>query len=145
MQPDTADAAGLTLTSWTELGCTVGALSGELGTTSAPRLREQLLGLLDPAASRIVIDLSAVSHADASGLAVLVGTGRRAVMLGGFLRLAAPGPAVADALRITGLDQQLDIFPTAQAAIAGPAQGRRRTPPASFAASWSPDPDAPPE
>jgi len=131
--PDTPDGARLSLTSWTELGCIVGALSGELGTHSAPRLREQLLGLLDPAASRLVIDLSGVSYADASGLAVLVGTGRRAAMLGGFLRLAAPGPAVADVLRVTGLDQQLDIFPTARAAIAGPAQARRRTPPTGFA------------
>ena len=67
--------------------------------------------------SRLILDLSAVTGADASGLAVLVGTGHRAELLGGFLRLAAPRPPVAELLRTTGLDQKLEIFPTAQAAL----------------------------
>jgi anti-anti-sigma factor len=55
-------------------------------------LREHLLGLLRPGASRLVIDLSGVTFCDASGLAVLVGVARRAGLLGGVLRLAAPAP-----------------------------------------------------
>lgn len=112
--------AGLILTSRTEhCGYVIAALSGELGLTSAPALREQLLNLLRPAASRLIIDLSAVRSADASGLAVLVGGGRRARLLGGFLRLAAPSMAVAGVLSTTGINQHLDIFPTVKAAIAG--------------------------
>lgn len=83
---------GLSLSARTECGYVIAVLSGELDIASAPALREQLLGLLTPAASRLIIDLSAVSYADASGLAVLVGTGRRAGLLGGHLRLAAPPP-----------------------------------------------------
>jgi anti-sigma B factor antagonist len=75
--------------------------------------------LLRPAASRLVINLSAVRYADASGLAVLAGTGRRARLLGGFLRLAAPALAVASVLRLTGMHRQLDTFPTVQAAMTG--------------------------
>src|ERR1700691_2110320 len=76
--------AGLILTSGTEhRGYVMAALSGELDLASAPALREQLLTLLSPAASRLIIDLSAVRSADASGLAVLVGGGRRARLLGG--------------------------------------------------------------
>jgi hypothetical protein len=67
-----------------------------------------------------------VSYADASGLAVLVGTGRRAGLFGGFLRLAAPAPAVARVMRVTGLHRQLDVFPTVQAAITSPGRGQRR-------------------
>ena len=48
-----------------------------------------------------VIDLSKVSHCDASGLAVLIGTGRRARLLGGFLRLAAVSPQVDQGLHRT--------------------------------------------
>jgi STAS domain len=59
---------GLSLTSRPEHGgCTVAMLSGELDITSAPALREELLSLLSPAASRLIIDLSATGYADASG------------------------------------------------------------------------------
>jgi anti-anti-sigma factor len=108
---------GLCLCARTERGYVIAELGGELDIASAPTLRDQLLGLLRHAASRLIIDLSAVSYADASGLAVLVGTGRRAGLLGGHLRLAAPSPEVARVLSITGLDRQLDVFPTVHAAI----------------------------
>ncbi len=121
MTHSAADDASLILTSRTgHGGYVIAALRGELGIASAPALREQLLSLLRPAASQLIIDLSAVEHADASGLAVLVGTGRRAGLLGGSLRLAAPSPEVARVLSATGLNQHLDIFPTVRAAITGP-------------------------
>jgi anti-sigma B factor antagonist len=115
-----ADDVGLSLFSRADRGgCVIAALSGELGIASAPALRDQLRSLLR-AASHLIIDLSAVEHADASGLAVLVGSGRRARLLGGSLRLVAPSPEVARALSATGLNQHLDIFPTVRAAITGP-------------------------
>ncbi len=117
---ETGTASGPGMSCRSEFGLVIAVLSGELEISCAPVLREQLLGVLRPAASRLVIDLSGVSYADASGLAVLVGTGRRAGLLGGFLRLAAPVPAVADVLRITGLSRHLDIYPTVAAAISSP-------------------------
>jgi anti-anti-sigma factor len=126
MDPGTDGVRGLSVSSRTEGAHTIAALSGELDIASVPALREQLLGLLRPAASRLVIDLSRVSYADASGLAVLVATGRRAGLLGGYMRVAAPAPAVAKILRITGLRLRLDIFPTVQAAITSPGRGQRR-------------------
>jgi anti-anti-sigma factor len=115
-----AHDASLSLTSRTKRGgYVIAALRGELGIASAPALREQLLSLLRPAASQLIIDLSAVERTDASGLAVLVGSGRRAGLLGGSLRLAAPSPAVARVLSATGMNQHLDIFPTVLAAITG--------------------------
>jgi anti-sigma B factor antagonist len=111
--------ASLRLTSRADRGgYVIAALSGDLGIASAPALRGQLLSLLR-AASHLIIDLSAVEHADASGLAVLVGSGRRARLLGGSLRLAAPSPEAARVLSATGLNRHLDIFPTVQAAITG--------------------------
>jgi anti-sigma B factor antagonist len=114
-----ADDASLRLTSRADRGgYVIVELSGDLGIASAPALREQLLTLLR-AASHLIIDLSAVEHADASGLAVLVGSRRRARLLGGSLRLAAPSPQAARVLAVTGLNQHLDIFPTVRAAITG--------------------------
>ena len=119
MTHSAAHEASLSLTSWADRGgYVIAALSGELGIASAPALREQLLSLLR-AASHLIIDLSAVEHADASGLAVLVGSRRRARLLGGSLRLAAPAPEVARVLSATGINQHLDIFPTVRAAITG--------------------------
>jgi anti-sigma B factor antagonist len=100
-------------------GITVAELVGELDIASAPALREQLLGLLRPGSGRLVIDLSKVSFCDASGLAVLVNTARRARLLGGFLRLAAVSPQVGLVLQLTGLHRNLATFPTVQAAATG--------------------------
>ncbi len=97
-------------------GITIAELTGELDIVSAPVLREQLRALLRPGSSRLVIDLSRVSCCDASGLAVLVGAGRRAQLLGGFLRLAAVSPEADRALRSTGLHRHLASFATVSAA-----------------------------
>jgi anti-sigma B factor antagonist len=126
MDPGTDGRRGLSVSSRSERGYVIAALSGELDIACAPALREQLLDLLRPAASRLVIDLSQVSYADASGLAVLVATGRRAGLLGGFLHLATPAPAVPKVRRIPAPPRRLDISPTVRAAITSPAPGQRR-------------------
>jgi anti-sigma B factor antagonist len=105
----------------TERGYVVAVLSGGLDGTRATGLREELLRVLRPASSRLVLDLSLVSHVDAVGLAVLVGTERRARLLGGSLRLAAVKPAVGMAVRAAGLDRLLESFPTVQSAVSSPA------------------------
>ena len=107
-------------------GYTIMTISGELDIASVPVLREQILGLLRPAAAsggRIVIDLSGVTFCDASGLAALVGASRRADQLDGVLRLAAPTPLVATLLRLTGLDSRFEIFATVPDAIGAPVHG----------------------
>jgi anti-sigma B factor antagonist len=120
MNSGTTVSPGLDVSARTADGVTVAELSGELDIASVPALREQLLRLLRPGSSRLVIDLSNVSFCDASGLAVLVSTGRRARLLGGFLHLAAVSPQVDRALHIAGLLRTFAIFPTVQAASTGP-------------------------
>jgi anti-sigma B factor antagonist len=122
MHPVTGRGRDLALPTRTERGFLVAVLSGGLDATRAPAVREQLLRLLRPAASRLVLDLSLVSHVDAGGLAVLVGTERRARLLGGSLRLAAARPAVGMAVRAAGLDRLLEIFPTVHSAVTSRAR-----------------------
>jgi anti-sigma B factor antagonist len=124
MNSGTTANPGLGLTAQTANGITIAELTGELDIASAPALRDQLLNLLRPGSSRLVVDLSRVSFCDASGLAVLVSTARRARLLGGFLRVAAASPQVGHVLNITGLDRHLANFPSVQAAATGaqPAQ-----------------------
>jgi anti-sigma B factor antagonist len=100
-----------------ERGHVVVVLRGKLDAASAPALREHLLRVVHQCAGRLVLDLSAVSYADISGLTVLVGTGRRARLLGGLLHLAAPASMVSDLLAATGLDRQFDVHATAAAAV----------------------------
>jgi anti-sigma B factor antagonist len=120
MNCGTAVNPGLGFFAQTVGGIIIAELTGELDIASAPALREQLLNLLRPGSNRLVIDLSKVSFADASGLAVLVSTARRARLLGGFVRLAAVSPPAGQVLHITGLDRNLAVFPTVQAAATGP-------------------------
>ena len=110
-------------------GLVIVTLGGELDIVPTPAVRERLLSLLRPGVSRLVIDMSALRYADASGLAVLVSTQRRAVLLGGTLRLAALQPAVARVLAATGLSRHLTAYPTVQAAIAGRKLTGRAAPP----------------
>src|SRR5690348_18400539 len=105
MNSATTAGPGLGLSARTVGGITIAELTGELDVASAPALREQLLSLLRPGSSRLVIDLSKVSYCDASGLAVLVHTARRARLLGGFLRLAAVSPPAGRVLSINGLER----------------------------------------
>jgi anti-sigma B factor antagonist len=124
--PAAEDAEHITFTVWAgHHSPVVVTLGGELDIVSAPTAREELIGLLRPGASELVIDMSAIRYADASGLAVLVGTQRRAELLGGSLRLAALQPEVARVLAVTGISRHLDAYPTVEAAIAGrrPAGG----------------------
>jgi anti-sigma B factor antagonist len=126
MYPAVNGVLGLSVSSRTERGYVIAALGGELDIAAAPMLREKLLVMLGSASSRLIIDLSAVSYADATGLAVLVASGRRAGLLGGFLRIASPSPEAAEVLTVTGLEGHLAIFPTVHAAITSPPRKPRR-------------------
>ncbi len=97
---------------------TIVRLRGALDVAAAPALRERLIGLLHPGASLLVLDLSRVPSCDPAGLAVLIGTQRRARLLGIVMRLAAPSLPVAELLRLTGLDHNLTICPDLRSALA---------------------------
>ena len=71
----------------------------------------------------LIIDLSGVSFCDVAGLAVLIGTQRRAIARGIVVRLAAPRPQVLKLLRITGLDHRLTICATLADALPTVPQG----------------------
>jgi anti-anti-sigma factor len=93
-------------------------LGGALDIAAAPALRERLIGVLHRGTSLLVLDLSGVLSCDVSGLAVLIGTQRRARLLGTVVRLAAPSRPVAKLLRSTGLDRSFTIDPDLAGALA---------------------------
>jgi len=84
-------------------------LSGGLDSAAAPALREQLIDVLHRGTDLLVLDLSGVLSCDTAGLAVLIGTQRRARLLGTRICLLAPSPPVAKVLRSTSLDRSFSI------------------------------------
>jgi anti-anti-sigma factor len=128
--PDRVPAeASLSVPSWP--GLIIARLEGDLDIASTPALRERLLGVLSPGVRLLVIDLSGVSFCDVAGLAVLIGTQRRARARGITVRLAAPRPQMARLLRITGLDRSLTICATLADALPTQRTGLRPRHPAA--------------
>ncbi|MDN3356816.1 STAS domain-containing protein [Actinomadura sp. DC4] len=126
MSPGPDRPPGLSFVSHVRNGYTIAELSGELDIACVPTLREQLLGALRPDAGHLIVDLSGVDFCDASGLAVLIGIGRRATLLGGVLRLVAPAPSTMTVIYSLGLHRKLDIFPSVPAATTGAKTIRHR-------------------
>jgi len=77
--------------------------------TAAPALRERLIDVLHRGTGLLILDLSHVTSCDAAGLAVLIGTQRRARLLGITMRLVAPSLPVTKVLDSTGLKRAFTI------------------------------------
>jgi anti-sigma B factor antagonist len=93
-------------------------LRGPLDFGAAKELRERLIDVLHRGANPLIIDLSRVPSGDEAGLAVLIGTQRRARLLGSETLLAAPSPPVAQLLRSSGLYRHFTVYPDIPAALA---------------------------
>lgn len=100
------------------------APAGEIDLASAPLLKSHLVRLLDESYARFVIDLSAVSYLDSTGLGVLIAFARR-LKDDGLIVLAQPPSSVLTLLQLTGLDASFKVFPTVDEAVAHARVGRR--------------------
>jgi anti-anti-sigma factor len=99
-----------------------------LDLAAAPALREQLIEVLQRGTGLLILDLSEVPVCDVAGLAVLIGTQRRARLRGTTMLVVAPSPPVQRVLLSTGLDRSFTICPDLASALtqeghepAGPA------------------------
>ena len=115
-------------------GRTIVRLRGALDVAAAPALRERLIGVLHRGTSLLILDLSRVLSCDAAGLAVLIGTQRRARLLGSIVRLAAPSLPVVKLLHSTGLERSFTIYPDLSGALASQRYEPARTSPAPLLA-----------
>jgi anti-sigma B factor antagonist len=77
--------------------------TGEVDSTSAPRLHAELDAQLDLAPRELVVDLDRVTFLDSAGLCALAAIHRRAVAEGVTLRVLASHRAAIRPLQITGL------------------------------------------
>ena len=99
-------------------GRVIVTLRDDLDLATAPALRERLIDVLHHGTDLLILDLSHVPSCDAAGLAVLIGTQRRARLLGITMRLVAPSLPVSTALDSTGLKRHFTICPDLSCALA---------------------------
>ena len=96
---------------------TVLHVSGEIDRDSVPVLGDAAEEALEIGVNRLVIDLTAVTFCDSSGLSLFVRLHRRATARGGSFALAAVQPTVRMVLHATNLDRLLAVHPTVDEAV----------------------------
>lgn len=101
-------------------GVVVMSVVGELDMSTAPKLRQQLLGVIADASDRplIVLDLAGVDLLDATGLGVVLDGVKRVRLRGGDLALARAEPQVRRDLEITRVIEILPVHESVAEAIA---------------------------
>ncbi|MCU1498426.1 MAG: anti-sigma factor antagonist [Acidimicrobiales bacterium] len=100
-------------------GWSVLQVGGEIDVATAPRLREQLIRLVNDQKYRIVVGLEGVDFIDSTGLGVLIGALKRVRTHDGDLVLVCTEPRIVKVFAITGLNQVFQIHPSLDAAVAG--------------------------
>ena len=94
------------------------SVSGELDLATQSELRTCLNDLIVAGHVNLVLDLSACSFVDSTGLGALIGARRRVHAFHGSLRLVCPMDAVMKVFTITGLEKVFDIRESMDAALA---------------------------
>ena len=92
-------------------------LEGEIDLHVSPRISAALAAMIEQKPARLVVDLSAVSYIDSSGLAVLIEGMQNVEAYGGKFFLAGLQEGVRPIFEIARLDQVFLIFPHVDAAL----------------------------
>lgn len=93
----------------TGTSCTI-TLAGEVDVYTSPRLKQELVDIVDTGCLNVVVDLEKLNFIDSSGLGVLVSGLRRVKERGGTLRLVCTKDSILKIFRITGLDKVFPLF-----------------------------------
>ena len=94
-------------------------LKGEIDLHVSPSVTASLNSMIEKKPQRLVVDLSDVSYIDSAGLAALIGAMQKVEGYGGKFLLAGLQETVRSIFEISRLDQVFQIFPDADAALAG--------------------------
>ena len=94
-------------------------LKGEIDLHVSPSVTASLNSMIEKKPERLVVDLSDVTYIDSAGLAALIGAMQKVEGYGGKFLLAGLQETVRSIFEISRLDQVFQIFPDADAALAG--------------------------
>src|SRR5205814_10352681 len=93
-------------------------LEGEIDLHVSPRISAALAAMIEKKPTRLVVDLSAVTYIDSSGLAVLIEGMQNVDAYGGKFILVGLQENVKPIFEIARLDRVLIIFPDVDTALA---------------------------
>ena len=102
-------------------GFSIVGVTGEVDVFTAPKLREQLIDLVDQGEHQIIVDLEAVDFLDSTGLGVLVAGLKRAKTHDGSLAIVCTKEKILKIFRVTGLTKVFPIHENREAALSGAA------------------------
>ena len=91
---------------------TVVEVGGEIDVYTAPKLREQLVELVNEGHYHLIVDMEGVDFLDSTGLGVLVGGLKRLRSHNGDLALVCTQARILKVFEITGLTSVFSISPT---------------------------------
>lgn len=111
------------------------AIPGEIDLSNATAMLTKLLSVLDRQPATLIVDMTATTFCDSTGINAVLQAHKHARRLDVKLRLVATAPAARRVFALAGLDDVIDIYPSLAASLAGQPPGR----PGGSAAD---DPDA---
>jgi anti-sigma B factor antagonist len=93
------------------------AITGELDISNSAELRRRVEIALSSGRNCVVIDLSALTYTDSSGLAALIGIQQLTLERGGRLALAIGSGSVRRTLEVRGLDRMFTVYSSREEAL----------------------------
>ena len=97
-------------------GVTVVAATGAIDMLTAPHLQEVMNAALDRDPARLILDMTDVDFLGSAGMQVLMVT-RNNLGPGTRFAVVADGPATSRPLKITGVADVVEMFPTLELAL----------------------------
>jgi anti-sigma B factor antagonist len=103
-------------------GCMVVFALGEIDLATAPAMRGALVEAVE-SRRHLIVDLSAVTFLDSTGLGVLLGMQKRIGATHKSMSLVGPNGMVAKVLRITRVDDAIPVHPNLDTALSASSAG----------------------
>ena len=93
------------------------AVGGELDALTAPQLDEAINASFAKEPTALVVDLLGLEFLASAGMTVLLDGQKTANQLKSRFGVVADGPRTSRPMKLMGLDQELDLYPTLDAAL----------------------------
>ena len=93
------------------------AVGGELDALTAPQLDEAINASFAKEPTALVVDLLDLEFLASAGMTVLLDGQKTANQLNSRFGVVADGPRTSRPMKLMGLDQELDVYPTLDAAL----------------------------
>lgn len=98
-------------------GFTVVSVSGRIDASTAQKLEENCVKLIDEGGRKFILDLSALEYVSSAGLRSVLAVAKKLKAAGGSLALCGLSGLVLEVFSISGFDSFLPMYETIEDAI----------------------------